>query len=580
MNRYSFILLAVLLVFANQVQLFSQNMSNVDLFFENGIVYTVDNENTVAQCLAVKDGKIIFVGSSDKGASYRNRTKEIIDLKGGMLLPGFIDGHIHTITPAFFDFTHFTDTNVDLILQRITQYIAANPHQKVYYGYGFNVGVFEGEELTKGPKKERLDKICPDKPVIIYAIDGHLVWLNSKGYEYCNITKNTASPPGGEIMKNNLTGELWGTVQNSAMALVPDPLPAPEILLVLLQQFQSMLHALGYTSIMTLPGNGYVLVYWDGYSQLEQSGLLQLRVRGAEIVKPWNLKDDIDHLLKLRKKYNSDLLQLTAAKIFTDGIVGSKTAYLLQPYFNTADYGEPIWSQDALNEVYTMVNKEGLAVHTHAIGDAAVKMALDAAEYAKQHTPDMDYRNAITHLQLVDAKDLPRFKELNVIPVIQSFWHFKQPGAWAPIEYPALGERAEKEYPLKSFVDYGAMPVFSSDFPATNVPHPFYAIEIGVTRNLPDGPAYGAPDDITDMDDPKYLLQPQERLDIMTMIRGYTAHAARSIFAEDITGTLEVGKSADLIVIDQNLFDIEPLKISNTKVLKTYFKGKLVFNKE
>ena len=274
-------------------------------------------------------------------------------------------------------------------------------------------------------------------------------------------------------------------------------------------------------------------------------------------------------------------MKLTAAKIFTDGIIASKTAFLLQPYFNTDEYGEAIWTQDDLNKVYTMVNEEGLSVHIHSIGDAAVKMALDAAEYAKQHTQNNDLRNAITHLQLVDNNDLPRFKELNVLPVLQTFWHFKQPGAWLPIELPMLGaERAETEYPLRSFVTHGAMPIFSSDFPVTSVPYPFYAIEIGVTRNLPDGPAYGASDDITDMNDPKYLLQPAERLDMMTMIRGYTANAAYLISAEDVTGSLEVGKFADMIVIDQNLLDIEPLEISNTKVLKTYFKGKLVFDIE
>ena len=205
-------------------------------------------------------------------------------------------------------------------------------------------------------------------------------------------------------------------------------------------------------------------------------------------------------------------------------------------------------------------------------------MALDAAEYAMNNTPGADPRNSFTHLMLVNENDIPRFAELNVIPIPQTYWHFKQPAAWWPIEYPAIGERAERLYPLNSFVQSGAKPVFSSDYPSTTVPLPFFAIEIAVTRNLPDGPKYGVQYNITDMDDPRHLLWPEERLDIKDAIRGFTINAAYSIFAEDVAGSLEVGKSADLIVIDQNLFSIDPLKISDTQVLRTYFNGMLVYN--
>jgi len=550
-----------------------------DLFFENGVIYTVDEEDTIAQALAVKDGKIVFVGSAQEGTSYRENAAEVVDLRGGMLLPGFIDGHIHTVTPEFFDFILLGDRDVESVVKTIADYVKANPDQDIYYGYGVNVGLFEGDEITKGPKKERLDEISPDKPMIIFALDGHSIWLNSKGFEYCNISKDTSSPPGGDIVKNDDTGELWGSVINSAMALVPDPTFSDDKLALLLQNFQSILNSLGYTSIMTLPANGAFAIPWEGYHTLDQEGLLHVRVRGANILKPWNFEEDFARIKELKVEYNSDLVALTAAKVFADGIMASESAYLLQPYNNTADhYGEAIWTQDALNNAYVTMNKEGIQVHTHSIGDAAVKMALDAAEYAKSNTPGSDLRNTITHLQLIDADDLPRFKELGVIPVVQPFWHFKQPGAWEPIELPVLGERAETEWPLKSFVDNGAILVFSSDYPATNVPHPFYAIEIAVTRNLPDGAAYGAPDDITDIDDPRYLLNPNERIDIKDAIRAYTANAAYSIFAEDIVGTLEVGKSADVIVIDQDLFSIDPLKISDTQVLKTYFNGKLVYS--
>jgi predicted amidohydrolase YtcJ len=179
---------------------------------------------------------------------------------------------------------------------------------------------------------------------------------------------------------------------------------------------------------------------------------------------------------------------------------------------------------------------------------------------------------------LVHESDFPRFAELNVLPVVQPYWHFKQPGAWGPIEYPAIGGRAEKEWPSKSFIDNGATLVFSSDYPATTVPLPFFALEIAVIRNLPDGQTYGLPYDISDVNDPRHLLWPGERLDIKSAIRAFTINAAYSIFAEDVCGSLEVGKSADLIVTDQDLLSVDPLKICGTKVLRTYFKGRLVFS--
>ena len=541
--------------------------TNVDLYFENGIIYTVDDDDSIVQALAVKDGIIVFAGSADAGKRYKEAAAEIIDLKGGMLLPGFIDGHIHTVTPEFFDFVHFLDFNLDVTLQTIVNYLNAHPIQEVYYGFGYNVNIFEGEEILKGPKKERLDAICSDKPLIIYSLDGHTIWLNSKGFEYCKITKDTPCPTGGEIVKDEQTGELWGVLTNSAMSLVPDPFLEADRLSIVLQNFQSDLNALGYTSIMTLPGNGFLGVYWDGYQQLERERLLTLRVRGAKIIKPWSWEEDMAHIKTLRNKYNSKLVKITAAKFFIDGIIASRTAYLLQPYQGSDFCGESMWEQNALNSAITIMNREGFQTHTHVMGDASAKMALDAAQYA--NCPDC--RNVLTHLPLIDPSDFSRFKALNVIPVIQPYWFFKQFNYWEPVEYAALGSRAEKEWPLQSYINQGAKVVFSSDFPVTNPPDPFVAIEIGVTRNKPK---------VADIEDSTYLLWPEERADVRNMIRGFTAHAAYSMFEEKVTGTLEVGKSADMVVIDQDLFSIYPSKISNTKVLRTYFRGKLVYRLE
>lgn len=551
---------------------------SVDTYFENGTVYTVDAQDSVAQALAVKDGKIIFVGSAVDGAPYKAAAKEVVDLNGGMLLPGFIDGHIHTATMEFFNFNLVGVTDVDEMLKIIEDAVKANPDRASYTGYGYMTSVFEGDELQNGPRKERLDAISPDKSLFIWSFDGHAAWLNSKCFEKIGITKDTESTPGGVIVKDPATGELWGTLKDSAMSMLPEfDLPMDKMTAAL-NGFHSDLNSLGYTSIMVLPGNGFFPIPWDAYVQLEKDNQLTMRMRGAGIITSWEPEQSLVALKKLQDTYQSELVALTSAKFFSDGVMDSETAYLLEPYSDNPDnMGDAAWEQDALNKAMTGVNQLGVQVHAHAIGDGAVRMVLDAMEYAGNNVTKGDYRNAITHLQLVSPQDIPRFKELGVIAVVQPYWHYREPQYWEAIEHPALGDRAYKEYPMQSFLKNGVVVAYASDYPVTIPPNPFLAMEISVTRNMADGTEYGLPD-ITDMDDPRYLLWPEERVSVKDAIRGFTANAAYAMFSEDVTGTLEVGKSADMIVIDQNLLTINPLAISDTKVLKTYLRGQKVFD--
>lgn len=553
------------------------NSAAPSTYFENGTIYTADAQDTVAEALAIEDGKIVFVGSAAEGASYRESAEEVVDLEGGMLLPGFIDAHIHSVTPEFFDFLLVDAFSLDDTLAAIESYVKANPDQDFYQGFGYYTSIFEGEELVKGPKKERLDEICADKPMFIYSYDGHAAWLNSKCFEVANITETTASTPGGEIVKDPATGELWGTLKDTAMSLLP-PISLPdEELAAALQGFQAELNGFGYTSIMTLPGNGFFPVPFEGYAKLEAENKLTLRVRGAGLVTSWQTEQDIADVAAL-KKYDSELVKLTTAKLFLDGVVDSESALLLEPYESDPDYyGASVWTAETLNEAVAAINDEGIQAHSHAIGDGAVRMALDAAEYSQNQGAGEDYRNAITHLQLVAEEDLARFHELNVVAVAQPYWHYKEPEFWKTVEYPLLGERAETQYPLESFLDNDATLALSSDYPVTVVPNPFVALEIAVTRNMPDGSDYDLPN-IEDVDDPQYLLGPEERLDVKDGIKGFTIGGAYSMFAEGETGTLEVGKSADLIVIDQDLFAVDPLAISDTQVLQTYLKGYRVYS--
>lgn len=548
----------------------------IDQYFENGVIYTVDDNDTVAEALAVKDGKIVFVGSSEEGKSYRDEAEEVVDLKGQMLLPGFTDAHIHMITEDFFDFVFDATMSLEDMEKMIADSIKANPDQEAYYGFGFMMEKFEGEEAEIGPKKERLDEICADKPIVILSFDGHMAWLNTKAFEAAGITKDTEQVQGGDIYKGE-DGELWGVLIENAMRLAPIKEFSSEDMKKIIQEYNSTLNSFGYTGILALEGNGFLEIPWEELSELDEDDLLTVRTRGASFISNWDTEEDLEVLSELAKKYQSPLLSATTAKFFVDGVMDYRTALLLEEYSDVpGHYGVAVWEQEALNEAVNAVHELGLQVHFHAIGDGASRMALDAVEAARELANLSDPRNVITHLQLVQKEDIERFAALDTIAVAQPFWHYKEPGYFDEVEYKAIGERAESEYPMQSFLDAGAILAYSSDYPASPYPNPFYALEISVTRNMPAGWPYEM-DDITDIDDPAYLLNADERVSIADAIRGFTASAAYSIFTDDTSGSLQVGKSADMIIIDQNLLEIDPLEISETNVVATYLEGRQVY---
>lgn len=548
-----------------------------DTYYENGTVYTVDANDRMAEALAVRDGKIIYVGDADNGRPYKNAAENVVDLQGKFVLPGMIDVHIHSVSPDFFDFMLVGKTSSDDMLKTIKDYVDSYPDKETYSGFGYAAALFPDEELERGPKKERLDAISPDKPILVYSFDGHGAWLNSKAFEFLGITKDTEPTPGGKIVKDD-NGELWGILADSAMSLAADYPFGQENLPQALSGYLAHLNSLGYTAIFSPPGNGFLPLPADAYQKLADRDELTMRVRGAGIVTSWQTDDDLQKLDKLKAEHDGDLFKITAAKFFTDGVMDNESALLLEPYSDVPGYhGEAGWQQDALDKAVESVNRRGLLAHLHAIGDGGVRMALNAIEHAERSIPDDRERNAITHLQLVSDDDVPRFAELNVTAVADPYWFVKTPQYWEPKEKTALGERAEKMYPMKAFADEGAVLVSASDYPVTANPNPFEGIQAGVTRNLVNGGEFGIAD-ISDADDPTYLLWPDQRVDVRRMIRSFTADAAWALEMGDETGSLEEGKSADFIVVDKNILDANPLDIKNARVLQTYFRGERVYD--
>ena len=538
-----------------------------DAVLLNGVIHTANANDTTVKALAIKDGKILALGSSGEMEIYIGSGTEVTDLAGKMVLPGMIDSHLHPPGNALVELYNIylsQQDDKDTILAKAAKFISANPGLDAYYGSGWSVGVFEGEEIIRGPKKEHLDAISPDKPVILTSYDGHSIWANSKALEIAGITKDTPDPKAGVIERAPVTGEPWGTLKEAAMELLPNEKYTSAQLIEGVKAFQALMHSLGYTGIFSATFSaGMGDETYKVFKLLEDKGELKMWVRASEridITRNEELETQIANLKRLRDTYSSELFKVTNAKFFVDGVIEGATAKLLQPYEKAAGkgngyYGVYSWEDmDALKQVFTTLNSEGLQIHVHSIGDRATRDTLDAFEYALKQVPG-EHRNAITHLQLVAPEDIPRFKELGVIANCQAYWHLKEPEWWEVVDFPFLGKRAENEYPLGSFFRSRAVVASSSDYPVTDPPNPLRAIQVGVTRNL----------------------NREERSSLTDMIKSFTANNAYALFLDDVTGTIEVGKYADLVILGQNLFSIDPLDIDGVRVLTTMFRGEVVY---
>lgn len=555
-----------------------------DTVLNHGVVYTADEQDTVCQAVAIKGNKIIFTGSNQNVQDYIGKETRIINLQGKTVLPGMIDSHIHPpglSLSELYEVQLFNRNSIEGYIEAVKEFIALHPDSKAVYGRGWSWGILTGDELRKGPRKEYLDAVTKDIPVILRANDGHTLWVNSKALEVNNITAETTVPNGGVLEKDDNNGQLWGTLKEWAMWLIALPEYSVEQYVTAMAAFQKKMHGFGITSILCMSGLPFDIIF-KAFDEMQKQGQLQLRVRGAMTI---NTKDDlydqIKHVKESQSQYNTPLLKVITTKFFTDGVIEGGTSYLLEPYALKAGkganyYGDFLWDMEKLKHAFHIANQYGLQIHVHSTGDASTRNVLDALEYAHNKAPAGDYRNTITHLQLVDENDIMRFKVLNVIASVQPYWQFKGPKWWHNVDYQFLGERANQEFPLGSFFVNGITVASSSDYPATAVPNPLLAIDIGVTRNIDNGAFYGV-EDITDMNDERYLLNKEERATVRQMIKSFTINGAYTLFMEREIGSIEVDKIADLVVLDQNILDVNSIDIDKIKVVMTFFDGKLVY---
>jgi predicted amidohydrolase YtcJ len=537
------------------------------LVLKNGFIYTVDGQRTVAEAVAVKDGRIIQVGSDRDVGKYVGKETAVIDLQGRMVLPGFIDSHCHPAYGAaheLFDIMFTGLNSIEEYKKAIRDFAARHPGAKFIKGRGWKNTLF----AKTGPDKKIIDEIIPDIPVALDDEGGHATWVNSLALKLSGITKETKAPRGGVIERDPLSGEATGTLREGAARLVEALFPdyTVEQLMQALEAYQKMAAAFGITTAhdgtVDVDGNDF-----NAYKNLEKEGRLAMRFRASLYVDPKKGLAQVGKLIAERAKNSGPLFQANGAKVYIDGVVEGSTAFLKEPYRHLPNFrGEPRWDADRLNDMCAELDKNKFQIHVHAIGDAATAMTLDAFAFALKKNGRRDARNLITHIQLVAARDILRFKELGVVAVPQPYWFMKD-DYYYNLQVPYLGQkRADEEYPMESFFKAGVVVASSSDYAVTIPCDPLHAIQIGITRS------------VLGVTDPQEVLWPEERATLDQMIASFTINGAYANFLENTTGSIEVGKMADLIVLDNNLFHIPAAEISKAKVVLTFFGGKQVFS--
>ena len=431
----------------------------------NGVIYTVDGdgwETAPAASMAIgTDGKILAVGSEEDTKALIGDDTVVVDLAGKTVLPGLIDSHVHapgTALTELYEINLFGVFDQAETVAFIAKYIKDNPDMKAYFGTGFNMGMVD--ENGAAPNAKWLDAVCSDKPITLQSSDMHSMLLNSKAMELCGITKDTTTETEGNIHRNadgTPTGLFTDVSDLEFLSATYDADQQREGV----KAFLKTMNGWGYTSIMSIaPLFG---IEYARYSEIEDEGGLTLRVNVAQFMDPNDPEESLQSLIDMKKTMESDMIKVDTAKYMLDGVVEGYTAYLKAPYDAAAGLGDnynalPTWTEEGLKASYLAAMKAGFQTHTHSIGDAATTMSLDAIEYAQNELGEGDYRNVITHLQVVDPADYPRFGELKVIAAVQTFWHLMEPDWYDYVDKVALGaDRASKEYPLKSLLDNGAV---------------------------------------------------------------------------------------------------------------------------
>ncbi len=539
----------------------------VDLLFTGGAVFA--DGGSAITTVAVRDGRIIAVGG-DEVRELAGATTQTVDLAGGLLIPGFQDAHVHPVEGGLERMRcELSGLGTrDRYLAAIKEYAERHPDREWITGGGWTMSAFPGGTPTAAD----LDSILPDRPVFLPNRDHHGAWVNSRALELAGVDRHTPDPADGRI-ERDAAGEPTGSLHEGAMGLVGRLLPrnSDDDLVHALGEAQRYLHGLGITAWQDAIIGNYSSMddAAIAYMRVAADGRLTARVVGALWWDRDRGAEQIPELVERRADLHTDRFRATSVKIMQDGVVENFTAGMLEPYLDasgatTSNRGLSFVDADALRDHVTALDAEGFQVHVHAIGDRAVREALDAFEAARSANGSADHRHHIAHIQVIHPDDVPRFAALDVAANMQALWAANEP-QMVELTIPFIGEqRAGWQYPFAGLVQSGAHLAAGSDWPVSS-PDPLQAIHVAVNRHLAgeEGEGYDA-------------FLPDQALDVSTALAAYTAGSAR-VNHLDETGTIEVGKLADLVVLDRDIRAIPAEEIADAHVVATYVDGLQVF---
>lgn len=540
-----------------------------DHIYTGGRIYTLNAQAPWAAAIAVRGDTLVYVGGNEGIEAFVGEKTIRHSLDGRLVVPGFIDGHIHvgSTLPYLFAASLSPAMTAAELLSAIAAHAAQYPDQNPLIGTGFLGAAFG----PQGPTAQDLDSVVADRPAIIFDEGFHSAWVNTAAMELVGLNADSPDPiPGAHYYRRYPDGSPTGwLIEGEAFGWISEKLGIIDeaLLQEAADKFLFSMSSMGITAAFDagmIEGGGELFRFMG---QRAASGELPLRIVGSHYVNSEpGLKTALADLERLSNRYTHEFFDVRVLKVSLDGTVEAQTAYTLDPYIEPAGHrAEPLVPLEETTRVVAAATASETDIHLHAIGDGAVRMALDLVEYAREQHPTSTSRFTICHAQVVNPQDIPRFGELDVMVQSTPTWY-----AYDDIALAYLGEeRMSHLYPLRSIAAGGGRITLGSDFPASWIGldgmNPMFNIEMALTRQPPG--------------DPDYPAQPpvEERITLERAIRAYTLDAAYQLGLENEIGSIEVGKQADFVILKQNLFQLDKYAIHKNYVLMTYVDGKLVY---